>query len=141
MQFEIQRGQGLGGAIAAPVCPAYDRGAAFFQGLGRSWNRVNGRADRTRVLWRAGEYTGRRYLAKDRDSARRAEIARTNFAGPRAWISSTTSILTELWSRMLREREIRRIRAAWRAIDDRTLKDIGVSRYEIEYAGDRRHCS
>ena len=136
MQFEIQRSQCLGGTIAAPVCPAYDRGAAFFQGLGRSWN-----ADRTRVLWRAGEYTGRLYLAKDRDSARRAETARTNFAGPRAWITSTTSIITELWSKVLREREIRRIRAAWRAIDDRTLKDIGISRYEIEYARDARHWS
>ena len=128
-----------GGAIAAPVCPACDRRYAFFEGLGSSWNQVNGRADRARVLWRAGEYTGRRYLAKDRDSARRAETARTNFAGPRAWITSTTSIITELWSRVLREREIRRIRAAWRAIDDRTLKDIGISRYEIEYAVDRRH--
>jgi uncharacterized protein YjiS (DUF1127 family) len=139
MQFEIQGSQCLGGATAGPVCPAYDRGAAFFQGLGRSWNRVSGRADRTRGPCRAGENTGHGYLAKDRASARRAETARTNFAGPRAWITSTSSILTELWSRMLRKREIRRIRAAWRAIDDRTLKDIGISRYEIEYAGDRRH--
>ena len=138
MRFEIQRSQRLGGAIAAPVGPAYDRGAALFQGLGRSWNRVNGRAERARVLWRAAEYTGRRCLTKDPDRALRAETARTNFAGPRAWITSTTSIITELWSRVLREREIRRIRADWRAIDDRTLKDIGISRYEIEYAGDRR---
>jgi uncharacterized protein YjiS (DUF1127 family) len=35
---------------------------------------------------------------------------------------------------MRREREIGRIRAAWETIDDRTLKDIGISRYEIEYA-------
>jgi uncharacterized protein YjiS (DUF1127 family) len=46
-----------------------------------------------------------------------------------------------LWSRMLRGREIRRIRASWEAIDDRTLKDIGISRYEIEYARDPRHWS
>jgi uncharacterized protein YjiS (DUF1127 family) len=141
MQCEIQGSQCLVGAIAAPFCPACDRGDVFFEGLGRSWNRVNGRADRTRVLWRAGEYTGRRYLAKDRDSARRAETARTNFTRPRAWITSTTSIITELWSRVLREREIRRIRAAWETIDDRTLKDIGISRYEIEYAGDPRQWS
>jgi uncharacterized protein YjiS (DUF1127 family) len=225
MQFEIQRSQCLGAAIAAPFCPARDRGAAFFQGLGRSWNRVNGRADRAdadttavvrkdrhdaeikpesgwsppsshqllrrvavdrrishtepvrwlsqpnpwgrwcaavmslvidhilvgfamaattlhrEFLWRASEYPSRRGPAKDRPSARRADTAPTNFAGRRAWITSITSILTELRSRMLREREIRRIRAAWRAIDDRTLKDIGISRFEIEYAGDRRHWS
>ena len=135
MQFESQC---PGGTIAAPVCPAYDRGAAFFEGLGRS---RNSRADRTRVLSPAGEYTGRRDLAKDRASARRAETVRTDFAGRRAWITSISSILTELWSRMLREREIRRIRAAWGAIDDRTLKDIGICRYEIEYGRDARHWS
>jgi uncharacterized protein YjiS (DUF1127 family) len=36
-------------------------------------------------------------------------------------------------------REIGRIRAIWERIDDRTLKDIGVSRYEIEYAIEARH--
>jgi hypothetical protein len=35
-----------GDAIAAPFCPARDRGDAFFEGLGRSWNRVDSRADR-----------------------------------------------------------------------------------------------
>ena len=37
-----------GDAIAAPFCPACDRGAAFFEGLGRSWNRVD--ADTTAVV-------------------------------------------------------------------------------------------
>jgi uncharacterized protein YjiS (DUF1127 family) len=91
--------------------------------------------------WRTSEYPSRRGPAKDRPSARRADIAPTNFAGRRAWMTSITSILTELRSRMLREREIRRIRAAWETIDDRTLKDIGISRYEIEYARDPRHWS
>jgi uncharacterized protein YjiS (DUF1127 family) len=92
-------------------------------------------------LWRASEYPSRRGPAKDRPSTRRADTAPTNFAGRRAWITSITSILTELRSRMLREREIRRIRAAWETIDDRTLKDIGISRCEIEYGGDPRHWS
>jgi uncharacterized protein YjiS (DUF1127 family) len=42
---------------------------------------------------------------------------------------------------MRREREIRRITAAWKTIDDRTLKDIGICRYEIEYGRDARRCS
>jgi uncharacterized protein YjiS (DUF1127 family) len=40
---------------------------------------------------------------------------------------------------MLREREIRHISAAWDRIDDRTLRDIGISRYEIDYAKDPRN--
>jgi len=91
--------------------------------------------------WRAREYPSRRSPAKDCPSARRADTAPTNFAGRRASTTSITSILTELWSRMLREREIRRIRAAWETIDDRTLKDIGISRFEIEYSTDARHWS
>jgi uncharacterized protein YjiS (DUF1127 family) len=138
MQFESHW---PGGAIAAPFRPLYYRGAAFFKGLGRSWNRVDSHSDRTRVLTPAGEYPSRRGPGRDRPSARRAETVRTDFAGRRAWITSITSILIELWSRMLREREIRRIRASWEAIDDRTLKDIGISRYEIEYARDARHWS
>jgi hypothetical protein len=35
----------------------------------------------------------------------------------------------------------RRIEAAWEMIDDRTLEDIGVTRYEIEHARDARHWS
>ena len=220
MQFESQW---PGDAIAAPFRPSYDRGDAFFEGLGRSWNRVDSRADQAeadttavvlkdrrnavikpapgwsapssqrlrrgvavnrpishtdpvkwlsqpnlwgrwvgavmslaidRIIegfalsattlppdfrWPAGEYTGRRDLVKDRASARRAEAVRANFPGQRASITSITSILTGLWSRMRREHEIRRIRAAWEMIDDRTLKDIGISRYEIEYARDARY--
>jgi uncharacterized protein YjiS (DUF1127 family) len=59
------------------------------------------------------------------------ETARGDVAGRRTWITSITSSFAGLWSKMLREREIRHIRAAWETIDDRTLKDIGISRYEI----------
>jgi len=50
------------------------------------------------------------------------------------WISLITAIVAELWLLMARKREIRRMRAAWTAIDDRTLNDIGVSRWEMAYA-------
>jgi uncharacterized protein YjiS (DUF1127 family) len=69
------------------------------------------------------------------------ETARGDVAGRRTWITSITSSFAGLWSKMLRERENRRIRAAWKTIDDRTLMDIGISRYEIEYARDARHWS
>jgi uncharacterized protein YjiS (DUF1127 family) len=40
--------------------------------------------------------------------------------------------LATLWSAARRWREIRRMRAAWELLDERTLRDIGISRYEIE---------
>jgi len=67
------------------------------------------------------------------------QTARGDVGGRRTWITSITSSFAGLWSKMLREREIRHIRAAWKTIDDRTLKDIGISRYEIEYAKDPRN--
>ena len=67
------------------------------------------------------------------------EIARGDVAGRRTWIFSITSFFAEIWSKMLREREIRHIRAAWDRIDNRTLRDIGISRYEIDYAKDPRN--
>jgi uncharacterized protein YjiS (DUF1127 family) len=62
----------------------------------------------------------------------------TNLSGWRSWFSSIASIVAQLWSAMLRERELRRMSLAWERVDDRTLKDIGVSRYEIEYGTDAR---
>ena len=50
------------------------------------------------------------------------------------WTSSIVSMVVKLWFRMARKREIRRMRAAWATIDDRTLRDIGVSRLEIVYS-------
>jgi uncharacterized protein YjiS (DUF1127 family) len=51
----------------------------------------------------------------------------------RRWTSLLTSILGELRWRIHRRREIRRMNTAWAMVDDRTLKDIGVSRLEVEY--------
>jgi uncharacterized protein YjiS (DUF1127 family) len=45
-------------------------------------------------------------------------------------------IIGELWSKSTRERALRRLAAGWEKLDDRTLKDIGVSRYEIEFERD-----
>jgi hypothetical protein len=47
------------------------------------------------------------------------------------WRQWTISILAGLRSRVLRRRNVNRIRTDWQAIDDRTLKDIGLSRYEV----------
>jgi hypothetical protein len=55
------------------------------------------------------------------------ETARSDVAGRRTWIISITSFFSKLWSRMLRECEIRHISAAWERVDDRALKDIGIS--------------
>jgi uncharacterized protein YjiS (DUF1127 family) len=48
-------------------------------------------------------------------------------------------MLGALWSSIRRRREMHRIEADWATIDDRTLQDIGVSRYELELVRDPRH--
>jgi uncharacterized protein YjiS (DUF1127 family) len=70
----------------------------------------------------------------------RSDLAAINLKACGRWFNLMTAGLTELWSRMARQREMRRRRAAWATIDDRTLKDIGVSRWEVAYAefGQRR---
>ena len=72
------------------------------------------------------------------DQKERVETAQTDFTDRAAWRSSIASILAKLWSRMRHHREIHRIKAAWETIDDRTIEDIGISRYEIEFARDAR---
>jgi uncharacterized protein YjiS (DUF1127 family) len=47
------------------------------------------------------------------------------------------SIPARLWSKIRHERKCRRTIAALEALDDQTLKDIGVLRYDIEQ--DVRH--
>jgi uncharacterized protein YjiS (DUF1127 family) len=79
--------------------------------------------------------------ARDHLSGQRAETARTDLAGRRPWITSITSFFAELRSGMLRRREIRRVRAAWESLDDRTLTDIGISRHEIVFARHGKHWS
>ena len=53
----------------------------------------------------------------------------------RSWGRWISFIVVELWLRMVRGREIRRMRKAWATIDDRTLRDLGVSRWEMAHAG------
>ena len=55
------------------------------------------------------------------------ETAGSDVAGPCTWIISITSFFAELWSRILRECEIRHISAAGERVDDRALKDLGIS--------------
>jgi uncharacterized protein YjiS (DUF1127 family) len=103
-----------GDAIAAPVGLADDREDEMFSGLGdECWGPTGIRLDQSH---------------EDPD---RCDFAKSPHR--RRWISLLTSILGELRSRMHRRREIRRVSAAWAMIDDRTLKDIGVSRLEVEY--------
>jgi uncharacterized protein YjiS (DUF1127 family) len=87
----------------------------------------------------ASEHPGLRCRVRDRVAAGLVETGVADFAGRRRWITSLTSFFAELWLIIRHAREIRRIRAVWETIDDRTLKDIGVSRYEIEYATEARH--
>jgi uncharacterized protein YjiS (DUF1127 family) len=58
-------------------------------------------------------------------------MARANVS---SWTASLASILAELWSRALRERKNRWAIAELLALDDRMLKDIGLSRGEIDHA-------
>ena len=85
------------------------------------------------------KHPGHRYPGRDRAAVGLVETGFTDFAGRRRWITSVASFFVELWSSIRHAREIRRIRAVWETIDDRTLRDIGVSRYEIEYAREARH--
>jgi uncharacterized protein YjiS (DUF1127 family) len=48
------------------------------------------------------------------------------------WVARAATIFGKLWSGILRKGELRRSRIALQALDDRTLKDIGISRYEID---------
>ena len=129
---------------------------AFFENLGaRSWVGVDGRSNHVdpdpivvvRQDWRdtAINLALAGSAPSTQLSLQRAGVdtkpAPTDFAGWRTWVTSVVSIVAELWSTMLREREIRRIAAAWEMIDDRRLKDIGITRYEIEYGRNARHWS
>jgi uncharacterized protein YjiS (DUF1127 family) len=58
------------------------------------------------------------------------------FTGPADWLAWILSTPGRLSSTMRRNREIRQARAALCALDDWTLRDIGISRHEI-VAGQR----
>jgi uncharacterized protein YjiS (DUF1127 family) len=52
--------------------------------------------------------------------------------GSRHWHASFTSCLASFWSRMCRERRTRSMIRGLEDLDDRTLRDIGIYRYETE---------
>jgi uncharacterized protein YjiS (DUF1127 family) len=60
----------------------------------------------------------------------RSETAR---AAPLGWSASITALLAKFRSRIRRERDSRLAIAELRALDDRTLRDLGISRCDIEY--------
>ena len=126
MRFETEW---PGDNIAAPVRDTYDWEDASLDGLGGGWNRIDTR-------WDADDPVPIAFAPRDWRVT--ATGAPTRFGGWRRRVGSIAAIVAGLWSRVLREREIRRIRAAWRTIDDRTLEDIGISRIEFEYARDAR---
>ena len=45
----------------------------------------------------------------------------------------TSKIFAKLRSWIFHRRETGRVTAAWRNLDDRTLKDIGATRFDLEY--------
>jgi uncharacterized protein YjiS (DUF1127 family) len=108
-------------AITAPIHPWFDREDGNFEGFGgQSWDQDDGWSNRTN----AG-------LEPVKEAIRHPQPVWAAYAGK----------IGGLWSKILRQRETGRIKAAWELIDDRTLKDIGISRYEIERASDARHWS
>jgi uncharacterized protein YjiS (DUF1127 family) len=69
----------------------------------------------------------------NREHLMRAETAWAD----RAVCQALMPIAAKLWSKLVRLQQARRARAALRALDDRMLKDIGVSRSEIEWVAER----
>src|SRR6185312_10238000 len=57
------------------------------------------------------------------------ETARAGYSVRHAWIKH---LPVRLWARLLRAYRARRARASLEALDDRILRDIGVSRHEME---------
>jgi uncharacterized protein YjiS (DUF1127 family) len=68
----------------------------------------------------------------DREHLMRAETAWAD----RAVCQALMLLAAKLWSKLGRLQQARRARAALRALDDRMLKDIGVSRSEIEWVAE-----
>jgi uncharacterized protein YjiS (DUF1127 family) len=67
-----------------------------------------------------------------RDAAEGSDITQSGNLGRGRRTTSIASLLAEWRSNRRRKRESRRMAAAWETIDDQTLRDIGLSRYEIE---------
>ncbi len=140
-----------GDAVATPVYDWFDQKDAIFH-VG-SWEEVDNRAHQSdagpasveeRIGWfepARDAYPGYPGPTQDHAVSEPAETEQTDLVDRPRWSISITSILAVLWSRILHHREIRCIKAAWETIDDRTLKDIGVSRYDLERARDARRWS
>ena len=58
--------------------------------------------------------------------------------GP-TWVRSLARLTRTFVERVRRRRELRRLRAAWDLVNDRTLEDIGLSRHAITRLGGERH--
>jgi hypothetical protein len=129
MRFETEW---PGDNVAAAVCDTFDCEGAFLDSLGGNWNLIDTR-------WDGVDPVATAFVP--RDGRGTATAAPTRFGGWRRWVGSIASIVARLWPRVRGKREFGRIRAAWRTIDDRTLKDIGMSRIEFEYAKDARQGS
>jgi len=109
-----------GAATAAPVGLADDPEDEMFTELGDEY-------------WSSTDLR----LRQSGEALHRCDLAKSPHR--RGWIGLLTSILDGLRSRIHRSRELRRVSAAWKTVDDRTLKDVGISRLEFEYAMDPRH--
>jgi uncharacterized protein YjiS (DUF1127 family) len=62
------------------------------------------------------------------------DLARSGSEGTAlpSWRVRAASLPAKLWSSVRRRARIRQMRVGWDATDDHTLRDIGVSRYEID---------
>lgn len=147
-----------GDAIATPVCARLDREGGLFEGFG-GWPglQVDRRAQqpdlepaalkehlRPRERIRPWEYVSAGYpghgnATQDCGFAEPAETPQNDALGRPAWGIAITLMLGALWSSIRRRREMHRIETDWATIDDRTLQDIGVSRYGLERVRDPRH--
>ena len=72
--------------------------------------------------------------AVESDAIASPETANATLPGRRP---GAMALLARLWSRILQRRRVMRNRADWQTLDDRTLRDIGVSRYEVDIVARR----
>jgi uncharacterized protein YjiS (DUF1127 family) len=135
MQFESQW---PGDATAAPACTFYSRDDAVYVGHPGEFGVPRGSGKRQAFDEDNNDREGHR--SGDPTSCIPQPSAGI-LAGWRARIVSIASIPVGLWRAMLFKSESRRMRAAWEALDDRTLRDIGISRCEIEHATHGRRWS
>jgi hypothetical protein len=140
-----------GDAIATPVCARLDREDGMFDGLG-GWPGLQVDRHAQRLDAEPGElkervgpwepvaagHPGHGDVPQDFPVAEPADAARNDAAGRPGWGIAITSMLGALWSSIHRRREMHRIEADWAMIDNRTLRDIGASRYELELVRDAR---